>query len=287
MKSAFLISAHNNFEILDMLIKTLDYEDNDIYIHIDKKAGEIDYSRFENLTSFSKVVCLRDRMDVAWGDVSQIEATSFLLQAALVGGYDYFHLISGADFPLMSNRRISDFLNHHNGTEFIGFSSNKDDLKKKLGVFHLISSNLTRRFFLLKVINKLIIEIQWYTGIRHFRCMENFYKGCNWWSITEELAQALYKNRTSILQTYKYTSCADEVFLQTYVQHNKKFKKKLYKQNGRYCCMRHIDWQRGNPYTFRDTDYNELINATAFFARKFDSNNLKLLQRIREHIKSE
>ena len=38
---------------------------------------------------------------------------------------------------------------------------------------------------------------------------------------------------------------------------------------------RHIDWERGsnnNPYVFRESDYKELMNSTALFARKFDLN---------------
>ena len=38
MKSAFLIMAHSNFDMLKLLVTQLDYKDNDIYIHIDKKV---------------------------------------------------------------------------------------------------------------------------------------------------------------------------------------------------------------------------------------------------------
>ena len=38
MKHAYLIIAHQNWEQLKTLIGMLDYIDNDIYIHIDKKA---------------------------------------------------------------------------------------------------------------------------------------------------------------------------------------------------------------------------------------------------------
>lgn len=32
-----------------------------------------------------------------------------------------------------------------------------------------------------------------------------------------------------------------------------------------------IDWKRGNPYTFEDGDYEELIASDYLFARKFDT----------------
>lgn len=37
-KHAYLILAHNNFGVLEKLIKMLDYKHNDLYVHIDKKV---------------------------------------------------------------------------------------------------------------------------------------------------------------------------------------------------------------------------------------------------------
>lgn len=40
MKHAYLIMAHNDIPLLRKLIEILDYPDNDIYLHIDKKCTE-------------------------------------------------------------------------------------------------------------------------------------------------------------------------------------------------------------------------------------------------------
>lgn len=73
MKSAFLVMAHGNFEMLKLLITALDFKDNDIYIHIDKKCGDLDFAQFECLTKESSVYFLRNRMKITWGSVSQIQ----------------------------------------------------------------------------------------------------------------------------------------------------------------------------------------------------------------------
>ena len=39
MRHAYLIIAHADFELLENLLSVLDYEDNDIFIHIDKKVS--------------------------------------------------------------------------------------------------------------------------------------------------------------------------------------------------------------------------------------------------------
>ena len=63
IRSAFLIVAHNNFEMLKFLIKSLDSEEHDIYIHIDKKAP-FDGSSYK--TKFSALRILEERIDARW-----------------------------------------------------------------------------------------------------------------------------------------------------------------------------------------------------------------------------
>lgn len=85
VKSAFLIVAHNHFEMLKHLIKSLDVVGHDMYIHIDKKCGDMDYTQFESIAKYSHVVCLRDRISVSWGGLSQVKASLLLLESAIGG----------------------------------------------------------------------------------------------------------------------------------------------------------------------------------------------------------
>lgn len=41
MKHAYLIMAHTQLEQLKKLVKFLDYDGNDVYVHIDKNARNI------------------------------------------------------------------------------------------------------------------------------------------------------------------------------------------------------------------------------------------------------
>lgn len=72
-----LIMAHNQFDILEKLLVMLDHERNDIYIHIDKKSGNINEEHFKQLCSRSHVVFIpRKRLHIggtlAWLSVSWI-----------------------------------------------------------------------------------------------------------------------------------------------------------------------------------------------------------------------
>lgn len=68
MKFVYLILAHHNFSQLQLLLNMLDEVENDIYVHIDKKVkGTISLN-----TVKSKLYRVENRVNVTWGDISQI-----------------------------------------------------------------------------------------------------------------------------------------------------------------------------------------------------------------------
>ena len=103
----------------------------------------------------------------------------------------------------------------------------------------------------------------------------NFQKGANWFSITDNFVKYVLSKEEWIQNIFKYTSCCDEIFLQTLII-NSKFQENLYDKkfddNHITSVKRYIDWNRGGPYVFRKEDFNDLINSEALFARKFDLN---------------
>jgi hypothetical protein len=122
MKHAFCIMAYHEPEMLKMLVSSLDYANNSIFIHIDKKS---DIRLFKGITSICKnAPCffLKDRINVRWGGESQIKAELSLYQTALkFGPYDYYHLMSGNCLPIKSKHERDSFFEEHEGMEFIGF----------------------------------------------------------------------------------------------------------------------------------------------------------------------
>ena len=119
-KHAYLIMAHDNFYILEKLIQLIDYDLNDIYIHIDKKAKNFNFNYFRNLVNKSNIYFVK-RFNVRWGGYSIVEAELELLNKAIKGEYEYYHIISGVDLPLKSQEYIHKFFNANRGKEFIIF----------------------------------------------------------------------------------------------------------------------------------------------------------------------
>ena len=118
MKHAYLILAHNEPELLSLLIERLDDARNDIYIHFDRKLTVLPDVK----TRHAGLYILKDRVDVRWADVSMLEAEYKLFHAVVDSScqYSHHHLISGVDLPLKNQDYIHSFFAQHQGKEFIG-----------------------------------------------------------------------------------------------------------------------------------------------------------------------
>ena len=112
-KHAYLIMAHTQPELLKMLLKKLDDERNDIYLHIDSKAK--DYPLDEVAAVLQKANCVfTERTDVKWGSYSQIHCEMVLLKEATKTEHAYYHLLSGMDLPIKSQDEIHKFFETYN-----------------------------------------------------------------------------------------------------------------------------------------------------------------------------
>ncbi|MFG6379353.1 MAG: hypothetical protein K1W19_13720, partial [Lachnospiraceae bacterium] len=67
-KHAWMIMAHNQFDLLKKLLKTLDNEDADIFLHVDKKAA-FDISILSSSLIKSQYY-MTDRIKITWGGYS-------------------------------------------------------------------------------------------------------------------------------------------------------------------------------------------------------------------------
>ena len=280
-KHAYLIIAHNNFELLKKELLLLDHERNDIYIHIDKKAKEVDENVLVEKMSRANVYFI-NRISVMWGGFSGAQCTINLLKAATSRQeYAYYHLLSGVDLPIKTQDEIHDFFDARQGSEFVSFDCpipREQDLKRvrRYYLFQEIYGRNRRHpvcmFFF--AFDKISVKIQELLKVDRFSKKRGIalQKGANWFSITHELAKLVVEQEKWIQKNFKYTRCCDEVFLQT-VLNNSSLKSNLY-QNGMTmetnACLRKIDWGRGKPYTWTNKEYDELIQSKCLFARKFD-----------------
>ena len=285
---AYCILAHNEPAVFHRLIQELDYPGNDIYVHIDKRSNIND---FQAICQYSHITFLDNRIACNWGSLSIVKAELNLFEeAAKNGPYDFYHLLSGVDIPIKNQQRIHDFLDKNPKKNFIGFWMIKDENENECSkFFHFLvyrpGGNLWMRTC--NFIDRWSVKFQRRLGIRvHYPFP--LYKGSQWVSLSQDFLFWLIARKKTILRVFRYTFIPDERFIQSYFMASP-FADTLYLPKGEEYeqCMREIDWERGSPYTWKDEDYDYLMNSERWFARKFSSSELGLIDRILESIKDQ
>ena len=249
-------------------MRSLEDERNDIYIHLDSNVRDRNFLMQELKSNVSQIELI-ERINVNWGGFSLVRCELNLLKTAVMYDikYSMYHLISGTDLPIKNQDYIHAFF-ENNCSEYIRFDPKPISLyEDRLRYFYpfqdIIGRNHGKYIAFLEVLQNRLLKIQRFVKIN--RCKKiSLFKGVQWFSITDNLARYVLTQENFIQKTFKYSLCSDELFLQTIVMGAP------YKNNIVNCSLRYIDWERGEPYTFRADDYEELMNTEDLFARKFD-----------------
>lgn len=285
MRHAYLIMAHHEPEILKLLLSRLDHSDNDFYVHLDRKSS-VNTDEIVSAVKQSNLVFV-ERKRISWGDYSQIDCEMRLLESAIGGNYDYYHLLTGVDLPLKSNEEIDQFFRQNNGAEFISFDQEANetrDFVRRYDGYHFnicyFGNNvlLKRAVAILQKILKKVMRVV----NRHVRRSRNypdlvFMKGSSYFDITHALACHVLSQKDLIEKVFRYTLCCDEVFLHT-VAYNSPYREKI-----TFSGTRFIDWSKheNSPQVLTVEHYDQLIQTEKLFARKFSSaHSAELIQKL-------
>lgn len=291
-KHAYLIIAHNNWNILKLLIKALDREENDFFVHIDAKVKNFDKSQYENLVKHSKIYFI-ERKSVLWADYSQVEVSLDLLKFSNSKlKYSYYHLLSGVDMPIKSSQYIYDFF-EKSKKEYVGIvSKNLYYAVRRVKYYHyLVKFNSFRNHKSLKGMDRLIELVQRVFGVNRLRNNDIVIcDGWQWFSITNDFCEFILSKSKYIKNTFDYTIAPDELVFQTLLYNSKFIENVAVYGNLLDGTMRYIDWNRGTPYVWGqdNEDFKTLINSPYLFARKFDENvNMDLVNDIYKYVTME
>lgn len=277
-RHAYLVMAHNEPQLLDALLKALDDKRNDIFIHIDAKAG-FDYASYK--PHFSKIHYIANRIDGRWGDFSLVEIEFALIRAAVrLGQYSHFHLLSGVDLPVKSQDFIHEYCKANPNTLFIGYAQNVTDHELSWRSQHrfLYSRSFKSGSPIKKITRALVARIQ--SLFKYTRYPLTVKKGSQWWSITSDFAKYLLDNEQQIRHYFQGTYCPDEMVIQTLCW-NSPFRHKICSVTDEFHgCKRYIPWHNGSLMPFTDHDFTLMQHPDFWFARKFSSSDLPQWHRI-------
>ena len=283
MKHAYLILAHNEPELLSLLVERLDDVRNDIYIHFDRKLSVLPDIK----TLHAGLYILKDRVDVRWADVSMLEAEYKLFHAVVDSGsqYSHHHLISGVDLPLKNQDYIHSFFAQHQGKEFVGLHQRpmNSHADRALHYWHPFTRSFRGSgcvFVIKRILRYLVVQTQVLLGIRRNTTVP-FHKGGQWVSITRELIDYLLEQEDRAFTIFSRTFGADEYFVPTLIWDTPFMERLFDATDESRGAMRYIGWRAdGQLVDFTPQDLPALQQTEYLFARKFNSRDKAFLQKI-------
>ena len=269
-RHAYLIMAHAQLDQAALLLRLLDHPENDCYVHVDRKAGAVDWEPLLAAVHAGRVFPA-PRMRVDWGADNQVLCELMLLRTAFANGpYQYYHLLSGADLPLRSQEEIHAFFDAHAGKEFVNFEAEtlNEDRLSRVRYWHLFRGS---RNVALRSLSRALLEGQKLLRVdRLRRCPLTVQKGANWFSITEDFARYILERKGDWKRLLRCSHYGDELLVQTALASSPYWENRYAQEYGPAVGnLRAIDWTRGAPYVWRMGDLEELMSSGCLFARKF------------------
>lgn len=223
-----------------------------------------------------------------------VQAILLLMQRALAGAkdYDYYILLSGSDYPIVSKEYIHNFFRGNQGQEFIS-------LVKMPGKGKPISRINTIRFPSSKPIRQFLARILVRLGGArrdHQKYLGNLdpYAGSTWWALTRDACQYIVnfsKYNQSFCRYFEETFASDEMFFHT-ILGNSLFQPRIHRN------VMFDDWmsQGAHPELINEAhikmfETNEKVifvdmygSGEMLFARKFSDDNLAIIEQVHQMI---
>ena len=268
MKQAILITAYRDIPMLEKLVGRFD-NDFELFVHIDKRCCE----SLANLEGREHLHLYRTYA-VEWGDYRHLLAIVMLMREAYQDGdLEYFHLITGSDYPTMPLSQFKAFCEEHRNENFLEhFPLPHSDWGSEGGLNRIqywwMRPNSTRTSG--AWLTSKLVNLQRRLGIkRRFPYFGGkLYGGGTYWSVSREAIGVVLnylEKHNDYLRRFRHTSIAEEICLPTIWCNSDLSLTNNYK--------RFIDWglDGANPKVLTAQDYNKIVASDALFARKMAS----------------
>lgn len=280
MKFAYLIMAHHEWSILQRLVYALDDERNEIFIHFDKKVRNV-----PNVFSHhSTIHILKNRVDVRWGDVSQIKCEYKLWEEAYAAGpFSSYILISGVHYPLKSNDYLSAYWEHNQGQNLV-FQLGKESSRQefiKVRRYNFFTRTYAYGPMPVQRISQILCTVlntlQKKCKIERNRGIE-FLRGANWTVLSQKGVAYMLSEKKRVLKIFKYSFCGDEYFVPTMISMSDELRNTLRRTDE----LIHQEIIRANARVFTEKDLPELLVSNCLFVRKVNAENISLTEKLQK-----
>ena len=271
MRHAFLILAYNEFWLLKKLVDFLSNNNCDIYLNLDRRA-EVPEDVLLYFTS-NKAVRNITRRVIHWGGHSMLECELHMLEYALYEKRaDYFHLLSGQDYPIKPLSEFFAFFEIEKGKNFL--LCEKADFQtiwRRLLLFQPLDWYDEREKWGEKIslgLLKFQMKFGLLRSVRHLPT--TIHTGSQWFSLTKRACGFIVSythNHKTFFRRLRHTFVSDEIYINSILKKYYDDEKIVSEDN-----LRYIRWENengNNPSNLGKEHFAILASRHEFFARKF------------------
>jgi len=263
---AWLVLAHAGPDQLRHLLARLLPPDSPDFavVHLDAKSPLWRKTRGRFLADLPNVTVVERPAVVRWAHPSQLAATRLLLDEALRRPFTHAHLVSGADWPLVSrSAMVADLAEAIPRDCLI-------EAEPETQAWRMERISLNVRWLRPDPANPLAVRWEWLLRRlsqrlppRRARPWGPWHKGSQWWSLPRDACERVAAElaRGFARGTFRFTQCADEHAVQTIVAHY--FPERLGPPR------RHIEWTADwSPRILGSADWARAPASGAWLTRK-------------------
>lgn len=275
MNHLFLMQVHREPEILDELLTNLENENHYFMINVDSKSNT---SVFENILEHHKNIIQITRQNIAHGGFSQVRCTLEQIQYSFECGirFDYFHTISGQDYPCVSKQVFDLFFERNEGKSYMMVDPPKmieagrnQKYRQRLECWNfadVINSRIARRLKVSSILKKAL------SPVKHGPVnIEQIVGGWNWFSLHSTAVEYLMdyvKKKPEFVKGFKFSYCGDELFF-TSILYSERERLSIVIDNS----LRYVEWHAkrycaSRPLILDEREFYDILKSGAFFCRK-------------------
>lgn len=277
MNHAFLLQVHRSPKLVRRILERLSGVNHYFFINIDQKvknASEFEY-QLKNIKNIMQI----SHFNVMHGGFSQVACTMMQIRYAisLPLDFQYFHTISGQDYPCVSMETFDAFFECNNQSYMmLDTDEELEDWKQKKYPHRL------DHWYFMDIFNKpwmcklhlagIIRRLIYWVPRKKFD--QNLIRGgWNWFSLHKDVVQFIidfFDNNQSFIKRFHYTTSSDELVFSSIVYPYADVLG-IEKRNS----LRYIDWNPKREYSslpliLDERDFDDIIATDAFFCRKVD-----------------
>lgn len=272
MRQAYLIMTHHGLDRLGRFVDRLlaDGGDDVATVHMDRRAPVSDETLAGWAARYGGRVQLAPRVPCRWGHRSLVSAMIGLIEATDPRSYDYAHLLSGQDWPVVPADRLRRQIEP--GRAYLGFE--QPEMAERMTGYHFhdfnLGPNAHRTVFHYRMDLALRRSGRIWTQVRGRRPCPvgpTWRKGSQWWSLPRAAVDYALPQLRNMIECghLQHTLCSDEHVMQTVLAVSP-FARRLC-ENRRF-----IRWgTSASPELLTAADAAAVRASDAWFMRKVDA----------------